>query len=104
MFVLIQFVGARAGFGSGTIFDSLLEKGKQIYGLDIGNDFVRFAHDKFRNSVSLIRSDVGNIPFRDDAMDCVICSEVLEHVQEPANVIKEFQSSQIFRGGPPYHA
>lgn len=79
-----------AGFGSGTLFDSLHEKGKQIYGLDIGNDFVRFAHEKFGNSVSLLRSDVGYIPFRDDAMDCVICSEVLEHVQEPANVIKEF--------------
>jgi len=79
-----------AGFGSGTLFDSLLEKGKQIYGLDIGNDFVRFAHNKFGNNVSLLHSDVGNIPFRDDAMDCVICSEVLEHVQEPADVIKEF--------------
>jgi glycosyltransferase involved in cell wall biosynthesis len=79
-----------AGFGSGTLFDSLLEKGKQIYGLDIGNDFVRFVHDTFGNNVDLLHSDVGNIPFLDEVMDCVICSEVLEHVQKPADVIKEF--------------
>ena len=78
-----------AGFGSGILFNSLIEKGKQICGLDIGNDFVRFAHDNFGQRVSLLCSDVGHIPFRDDVVDCVICSEVLEHVQEPAEVISE---------------
>ncbi|UCE75393.1 MAG: glycosyltransferase, partial [Methanomassiliicoccales archaeon] len=40
-----------AGFGSGTLFDGLREQGKQVYGVDIVGDLVRFVHSKFGDGV-----------------------------------------------------
>lgn len=40
-------------------------------------------------SVDLIAS-CGKLPFQNETFDCIICTEVLEHVPEPAAVLKEF--------------
>ena len=77
------------GFGSGTIFEDLRDRNKDVHGLDIGEDFVRYVHNEYGNNVKLLYSDASNIPLRENVMDCVICSEVLEHLPEPSSAINE---------------
>ena len=86
-----------AGFGSGTLFEGMHKQGKHVYGVDIGEDFLRFAHTEYGGSVGIIRSDVGKMPFRDSVFDCITCSEVLEHVPDPAEAIEEM--GRILRTG-----
>ncbi|MFA6064103.1 MAG: class I SAM-dependent methyltransferase [Gallionella sp.] len=40
-------------------------------------------------SVDVIAS-ADRLPFRDDQFDCVLCTEVLEHVPDPVRVLEEF--------------
>jgi SAM-dependent methyltransferase len=40
--------------------------------------------------VDLISSATA-LPFQSDSFDCIVCTEVLEHVPEPINVLKEFR-------------
>ena len=40
--------------------------------------------------VDLISSATA-LPFQSDSFDCIVCTEVLEHVPVPINVLKEFQ-------------
>jgi len=77
------------GFGSGTIFKDLQDLNKDVHGLDIGEDFVKHVHNEYGNEVKLVYSDASNIPLRENAMDCIICSEVLEHLPEPSFAINE---------------
>lgn len=41
-------------------------------------------------SIDLIAS-CGELPFQNETFDCIICTEVLEHVPEPVAVLKEFR-------------
>lgn len=47
-------------------------------------------------SVDII-CDITSIPLENESQDCVLCTEVLEHVKEPIAVIKEF--SRLLRKG-----
>jgi len=77
------------GFGSGTIFNGLHLLEKDIFGLDVGEGFVQYVHKKYGNEVRLLYSDASKIPLRDNVMDCIVCSEVLEHLTEPSMAIYE---------------
>jgi ubiquinone/menaquinone biosynthesis C-methylase UbiE len=77
------------GFGSGTLFKDLLDRSKDVIGLDIGEGFVSFVHNEYGSEVKLLYSDAGFIPLRDNVLDCIICSEVLEHIPEPSWAISE---------------
>jgi len=85
-----------AGCGSGVIIQPLLEMG-DIYGIDLGKGFAKFCQDRYGHSknAAFLLADARHVPFRTETFDCVICSEVLEHVYDPARALKEF--SRILR-------
>jgi len=64
-----------AGCGKGVYFDSF--KG-EVIGLDITLSFLREA----KGQKSLILGDVRYLPFRERIFDFVLCSEVIEHIEE----------------------
>ena len=79
------------GCGSGTIVERLLPIGN-IYGIDIGKGFIKFCHDNYGDSKNsgFVLADARCIPFRTEAFDHVVCSEVLEHVHNPEVALNEF--------------
>lgn len=66
-------------------------KSKNIIGLDISDIALKYAKDKLKNnnSIQLIKADAQTIPLKDNSIDKIICSEVLEHVINPEKVIEE---------------
>lgn len=48
------------------------------------------------NGIDII-SDITAIPEPDESFDCILCSEVLEHIPEPIKAIKEF--SRLLKSG-----
>jgi len=57
-------------------------------GLDINPLLIRQAHELHSNSTFIV-GDARKLPFRSKVFDCVICSEVLEHIQNDQDVLKE---------------
>jgi len=73
--------------------------------LDIGSGSSLHA-DYFPNSLGLdiarsrnpdIIGDAHSLPFRDGSFDCILCTEVLEHLREPQKAINEMR--RVLRDG-----
>jgi len=77
------------GFGSGTLFEGLKDTDIQLFGLDLGSDFIKHVHSEYGDRASIFQSDALHIPLREKMMDSVVCSEVLEHVPDPMKAIEE---------------
>jgi 2-polyprenyl-3-methyl-5-hydroxy-6-metoxy-1,4-benzoquinol methylase len=61
-------------------------------GVDISEDALALSREVFRQNglhASLIRSSVYDLPFDDNAFDLVLCSEVLEHLEDVTAALRE---------------
>lgn len=58
-----------------------------VTGLDISEDALQFARD--RGFKELIQGDVRRLPFPDHSFDLVSCLDVLEHIDDDAQAIRE---------------
>jgi 2-polyprenyl-3-methyl-5-hydroxy-6-metoxy-1,4-benzoquinol methylase len=72
------------GCGNGWVSKRLIPKGKKVISMDISsinpaNSVRDLPHE---NHAGLV-ADVFNIPIKDNSIDCIIASEVLEHVSDP---------------------
>ena len=92
------FLDAGAGFGRHAFEAARL--GARVVALDYANDEVvgtrnTFAAMALANEipadrfVSGLRGDATRLPFADDTFDCVVTSEVLEHIQADTDAIAE---------------
>lgn len=78
------------GCGSGTIIKKLLKKGKNVIGVDIGKKFLSFCHSTYWNT-AFCAADAQHLPFLDNCFDSIVCSEVIEHLNNPEESLKEFE-------------
>jgi SAM-dependent methyltransferase len=64
---------------------------KEFYGVDLSLESLKIARRNFKGvfPLILVRYGVKNIPFRDASVDMVVSSEVLEHLDDPAEYLKE---------------
>lgn len=72
----------------------LAEKGASVTGMDISERWIerckreaaaRYPDKEFH----FLSADAQELPFDDESFDCVLCSEVIEHVEHPGNVLSE---------------
>ncbi len=79
-----------AGCGRGWVAAHYIPKNKQVFSLDITpkNPAIAFRRVPSSNHTP-IAADAFSMPFRDDSLDCVISSEVIEHVTDPAGFVQE---------------
>jgi 2-polyprenyl-6-hydroxyphenyl methylase/3-demethylubiquinone-9 3-methyltransferase len=84
-------IGSGGGFLAATLFDA----GYEVIGIDPA---VAAVHEAVKHVDAPFLLAVGEkLPFGDGSFDAVVCSEVLEHVQDPAAVIAEV--SRVLRPG-----
>lgn len=81
------------GCGDGTYIVLLRGVFAHLIGLDISLRDLKIANERARNKdggiTDFILADVTYLPFRSSSIDVVICSEVLEHLYNPAKALKE---------------
>lgn len=75
-----------AGCGGGEDAGIFPEK---VIAFDLSFTAVKTAKQSFPQNIYLV-SDAGYIPFKDNMFDCIICSEVIEHVPYPQKILTEF--------------
>jgi SAM-dependent methyltransferase len=74
-------IGARDGYYS-TLFS---QRCSQLIALDITRP--RLAIER----ICCVQGDIANLGFRDNSCDCVVCTEVLEHIHNPHRAAQELQ-------------
>jgi 2-polyprenyl-3-methyl-5-hydroxy-6-metoxy-1,4-benzoquinol methylase len=80
------------GCGDGVLTHKLVEQGAICYGIDLSDIAIKFATEKHkeRNSKAKFKcASVYETGFDDHFFDVVICSDVIEHLQEPERLLKE---------------
>jgi SAM-dependent methyltransferase/uncharacterized protein YbaR (Trm112 family) len=76
------------GCGNGWASKKLIPSGKKVISMDISSDNPVKAVREVRheNHAGLI-ADAYNIPLKENSVDCIIASEILEHVPDPMTMI-----------------
>jgi 2-polyprenyl-3-methyl-5-hydroxy-6-metoxy-1,4-benzoquinol methylase len=86
------------GCGNGWVSKKLIPLGKKVISMDISsaNPVKALREVSHQNHAGLI-ADVYNIPLKENSIDCIIASEILEHVPDPElfinNLIKLLKNS-----------
>ena len=89
--------GARVldlGCGDAALSFLLRQQGATVVGTDLDWIGVVWGQRQWRNQgtqAALAMANGYDLPFPDAAFDCVICSEVLEHVQRPERLVGEMR-------------
>ena len=82
------------GCGDGALSYYLLKRCKRFIGVDTepeGLDFFRQNLSAFDHKFTLYQpTDYYSVPEPDSSIDCIVCSEVVEHVQQPESLFSEF--------------
>ena len=82
------------GCGDGALSYYLLQRCERFIGVDTeqkGLDFFRRNLSAFERKYTLYQpNDYYSVPLPDSSVDCIVCSEVVEHVQRPESLITEF--------------
>jgi ubiquinone/menaquinone biosynthesis C-methylase UbiE len=86
-----------AGCGEGFVAEWLSGAfgGARIVGVDVRDDALREASGRVPRAGFLV-GDVMRLPFPDRSFDLVVCTEVLEHVEDPAGALRELR--RVARG------
>lgn len=75
------------GCGAGHILEKI-SKGK-LYGIDISEIQIERTKKRMGDRVELKKAPGENIPYEDKFFDKILCSEVIEHVLDPREVLQE---------------
>jgi SAM-dependent methyltransferase len=78
------------GCGKGWVAKEFLPKGKRVFSLDISVTNPAIVNKLYSNKNHFgIAADSFYLPFNDETFDCVVASEIIEHVFDPAGFVKE---------------
>lgn len=89
---------ADLGCGSGVILSEILMMKPRWmgHGLDISKASVSYArrlaaHKRVAERADFRTGNIASLPYRDESLDLIVASEILEHMPEPEKVVKEMK-------------
>ncbi len=79
------------GCGSGWIAQKFLSPDRKVFSLDVSKTNPLRIHNSLNDNINHfpIVADAFQLPFRDNTLDCVIASEIIEHTYNPKEFIRE---------------
>lgn len=86
-----------AGCGKGYLGETVRPYTQEYIGFDISSSAIEISRKRIPHSMFKTGSLL-HLPFEDESFDCIICSEVLEHIPEHNKAIKELHRV-IKKGG-----
>lgn len=88
------------GCGEGQMLDAISKKSKYTIGCDISFERLKIVKKNMENisNVFLVCCDINHLPFKEERIDALVCSEVIEHLEKDNKAIDEI-SRIIKKGG-----
>lgn len=82
-----------AGCGEGFVTNYLAQRhaGLKLTGVDLSGEAISYAEAHFGTAATFRTGSLYKLPFSDNAFDTVVCSEVLEHLDEPDRALNELK-------------
>lgn len=79
-----------AGCGEGFISNLMADRLSKVSvtGLDVSESAIQYAQNAF-SGITFMCGSIYEMPFVDNCFDTVLCSEVLEHLEDPSRALKE---------------
>ncbi len=80
------------GCGTGQVLEEILRKIKtrNLMGIEPLDEWRQKTHEKVGNKAKIIKGFAEDLPFENNSVDYIVCTEVLEHVIDPNVVLREF--------------
>ena len=81
-----------AGCGAGYLNRMALDRGLKVVAVDVADKVIaenRFINRKFGYKMKLVKASVYKLPFKKENFDAVVLTEVLEHLENPRQALKE---------------
>ena len=96
-------IGLDIGCGAGYLVHYLARQLNGIMiGIDVSKDLVQYAKSKAHlsgiDNIEYILCDIARLPFKRDSFDLVVCTSVLEHINDLESVIKDIKLSMSKKG------
>jgi len=81
-----------AGCGEGHLLERLKEAGKgvELCGVDVTSVAVKRARERCPTA-NIVEGDIAHLPYDDNSISVIVCTEVIEHVPEYDDVLREFK-------------
>ena len=82
------------GCGDGVLSYMVQQKGAVVQGIDLSElaiEFAREQHEKRGSSATFTCCSVQDAKFEDNSFDAILCSDVIEHVNDPVSLLKEME-------------
>jgi len=86
--VRILDAGCGEGFVSGLLYRGLREENVEITGLELTEEAIEKAR-AMNPEIPFVQGDVLKMPFESRSFDIVLCTEVLEHLEDPGAALRE---------------
>ena len=82
-----------AGCGEGFVVDYLSRRNPdlKLTGIDVSEEAIEYAKTHFGERARFRPGSVYKLPFSDKSFDTVLCSEVLEHLDDPNRAVAELK-------------
>ena len=92
------------GASTGIIGNYLSDSFGKVTGVDIDEAAITYANSTYKKeNLEFLVADALNLPFSNESFDVVICSQIYEHVPDPAKMVEEI-FRVLKRGGICYFA
>ncbi len=80
------------GCGEGFTLNRLKEHniGKRLEGLEYSKDAISLGKQLYPD-IKITQGSIYELPYKDNSFDLVLCTEVLEHLEEPEKALKELE-------------
>lgn len=78
-----------SGCGEGYVSRELVRRGHKVIGIDLSEYIIKAAKEAAIGNDNYLRSDVCQMPLRDESFDCVVSNFLLVELEKPESFIKE---------------